>query len=57
MTCMQVKDDMQQLTEIFQNTGEQNKDLPTSRQNRDWQDLRKIYTCIKERNPFQMKVN
>ena len=24
-------------------------------QNRDWQDLRNIYTCIKERNPFQIE--
>ena len=46
---------MQQLTKIFENTGEHNKDLSTSRQNRDWQDLRKIYTCIKERNPFQIE--
>ena len=53
--CVQVNSVMQQLTGVYQSTGEQNKDLSPSRQSRDWKDLQKLYKCLNERNPFDVE--
>ena len=52
--CAQVNRVMQELTGISYNSGEQNKDMSKSRQERDMKDTYSIHTHLKARNPFSL---
>ena len=55
--CGQVANSMQNLTGVHQKTSEQNKDLSNARQEKDWNDMKKIKNYINDRNPFEMDEN
>ena len=52
--CAEVNQAMQDLTGVNYNTGEQNKDMTTARQARDWKDTLTVLQYLQERNPFSM---
>jgi len=52
--CAQVNQAMQKLTAVSFNSGEQNKDMFKSRQERDMKDTFTIHTFLKARNPFSL---
>ncbi len=52
--CAQVNQAMQELTAISFNSGEQNKDMSKSRQERDMKDIFSIYTYLKATNPYSL---
>ena len=50
--CAEVNKDMQEMTGVGYNTGEQNKDMAKARQARDWKDTHIVLNYLQERNPF-----
>ena len=52
--CGEVNQAMQDLTGVNNNTGEQNKDMTTARQARDWKDTLTVLQYLQERKPFSM---
>ena len=50
--CAQVNKVMQDVTGINYNTGEQNKDMSMTRQDRDWKDTNTVLRYLSDRNPF-----
>jgi hypothetical protein len=53
--CAQVNNCMQTLTGQFRKTSEQNKDVSSSRQKRDWSDLKLLLQVLQNANPFHIK--
>ena len=51
--CAEINHTMQELSGVWQATGEQNKDMSPSRLTRDWNDTRTVAQYLKERNPFE----
>ena len=47
---------MQDVTGINYNTGEQNKDMSVTRQDRDWKDTNTVLRYLSDRNPFPSDI-
>ena len=54
--CAEVNKMMQDVTEVNYNTGEQNKDMSVTRQDRDWKDTNTILRYLSDRNPFTSDI-
>lgn len=50
--CGEINSLMQELTGSLRKTSEQNKDLSQHRQNKDWEDLKLLYSFVKDADPF-----
>ena len=47
---------MQDVTGINYNTGEQNKDMPVTRQDRGWKDTNTVLRYLSDRSPFTSDI-
>ena len=54
--CAEVNKIMQDVTGINYNTGEQNKDMSVTRQDRDWKDTNTVLRYLSDRNPFTSDI-
>ena len=48
--CAEINQAMQELTEVYYNSGEQNKDMSEARQTRDWKDTLAVLQYLQDRN-------
>ena len=55
--CAAVHQSMQELSGLKTHTGEQNKDLGSSRVSRDWKDTNLVKQFFEERNPFEYEAD
>ena len=54
--CAEFNKIMQDVTGINYNTGEQNKDMSVTRQDRDWKDTNTVLRYLSDRNPFTSDI-
>ena len=54
--CAEVNKIMQDVTAINYNTGEPNKDMSVTRQERDWKDTNTVLRYLSDRNPFTSDI-
>ena len=54
--CAEVNKIMQDITGINYNTGEQNKDMSVTRQDRDWKDTNTVLRYLSDRNHFTSDI-
>ena len=54
--CAEVNKRMQDITGINYNTGEQNKDMSVTRQDRDWKGTNTVLRYLSDRNPFTSDI-
>ena len=54
--CAEVNEIIQDVTGINYNTGEQNKDMSVTRQDRDWKDTNTVLRYLSDRNLFTSDI-